>query len=338
MGQPRSIVPTRWIFDAVYNLFHPSRKSLRELVAAKFACHHLKKDVCDCLDCQHVKVHQHIKDLLVSFSKLCCDHVSVVLVGPLQSFCGSTHLLTLIDGATVWSDAFYFPVLSSPQVSGTVCLGVTGCTFTTQPPSTPRPMGYVTSSVALGRPRYEQASVMMAEQTGLPAQCRVIDRPPRKTSKLPQLSSAMLSCCGFPGTSSTCCGPRVLQSTAVYSSLVFTVVLPCPRLQLSHDLPSLHNEDYVLVWHDTHEAPSTLSMIACSGFPECGEKFLKVHVGGVPDSVYMDRLKPAHMDTKPVVAQPAQTAKTALRPQLQKKKAVLVVWFKLLRSWTCLLL
>ena len=52
---------------------------------------------------------------------------------------------------------------------------------------------------------------------------------------------------------------------------------------------------------------ATLSLMACSGFPECGDKFLKLDVG-VPDSVYMDRLKPAHMDlAKPmVVAQPAQ--------------------------------
>ena len=106
MGHARPIVPTGWrrqIFDLIHGLAHPSVRTTRKLVAAKFVWKGLQKQMGiwakQCIACQSSKIQTHIRAPLETFSVPQClfDHIHVDLVGPLPPSNGFTHLLTVVD-------------------------------------------------------------------------------------------------------------------------------------------------------------------------------------------------------------------------------------------------
>ena len=110
-GHPRPIVPATWrrkVFDIVHGLSHPSVRSTRKLIAAKFVWNGLQKHTGtwarQCIACQSSKVHTHIRAPLqkISIPQRRFDHIHVDLVGPLPPSNGSTYLLTVVDRFSRW--------------------------------------------------------------------------------------------------------------------------------------------------------------------------------------------------------------------------------------------
>lgn len=113
-GHARPLVPGNWrrrVFDVIHGLSHPSVRTTRKLVAAKFVWKGMQKDVGNwskqCIACQSSKVHTHIKAPLHKFTvpRHRFDHIHVDLVGPLPPSQGYTHLLTVIDRFSRWPEA-----------------------------------------------------------------------------------------------------------------------------------------------------------------------------------------------------------------------------------------
>jgi cleavage and polyadenylation specificity factor subunit 1 len=112
--RPRPLVPVdfrRPIFDAIHGLAHPSIRSTRQLIAARFVWPGLQRDVGvwarSCVQCQTSKIHRHVSSppdrIPVPNDRFA--HIHVDLVGPLPRSDGFTHLLTVVDRFTRWPEA-----------------------------------------------------------------------------------------------------------------------------------------------------------------------------------------------------------------------------------------
>ncbi len=112
-GRQHPVVPVSWrrkVFDAVHDLSHPGVNTTCRLVASKFIWHGLNKQVRkwakQCLSCQHAKVQRHVHAPLTNIPvpSRSFDHLHVDLVGPLPASQGYTHLLTIVDSFTLWPE------------------------------------------------------------------------------------------------------------------------------------------------------------------------------------------------------------------------------------------
>ena len=113
-GTARPVVPSSWrrvVFDAIHGLAHPSIRTSRKMVAARFVWHGMNKEVGlwakTCVPCQRSKVQRHVITPLEHgqlpdrrFQRL---HVDIV--GPLPPSRGMTYLFTIIDRYTRWPEA-----------------------------------------------------------------------------------------------------------------------------------------------------------------------------------------------------------------------------------------
>ena len=101
----------RHVFDTLHNLAHPSVRATQTLVASKFIWHGLRKQVAHwartCVPCQTSKIQQHTKAPLAMFKvpHRRFDHIHVDIVGPLPPSQGYTHLFTIVDRFTRWPEA-----------------------------------------------------------------------------------------------------------------------------------------------------------------------------------------------------------------------------------------
>jgi transposase InsO family protein len=101
----------RKVFDVVHNLSHPSIRTTQTLMCSKFVWHGIRRDVGEwaktCIPCQRAKVHKHTKAPLDVFQvpPRRLDHIHVDLVGPLPSSQGRTNLFTIVDRFTRWPEA-----------------------------------------------------------------------------------------------------------------------------------------------------------------------------------------------------------------------------------------
>ena len=101
----------RRVFEAVHNLSHPGIKTTRKLVTAKFVWQAVNKQVSSwsraCVHCQLAKIHRHVHAPLGTFkvpSKR-FEHIHLDIVGPLPMSQGCTHILTVVDRFTRWPEA-----------------------------------------------------------------------------------------------------------------------------------------------------------------------------------------------------------------------------------------
>ena len=113
-GHTRPVVPAEWrrqIFNLIHRLSHPSVRSTRKLIAAKFVWKGLQKQVGiwakQCIACQSSKIQTHIRAPLEKFHvpHRRFDHIHIDLVGPLPPSNGFTHLLTVVDRFSRWPEA-----------------------------------------------------------------------------------------------------------------------------------------------------------------------------------------------------------------------------------------
>ncbi|KAL6490077.1 hypothetical protein MHYP_G00004220 [Metynnis hypsauchen] len=341
-------VEQRSVFDAIHNLSHPGRKTTQKLVAAKFVWHGLKKNIRDwanaCVDCQRAKVHRHIKAPLSFFPvpERRFDHVHVDLVGPLPPSRGFTHLLTVVDRTTRWPEAIPLSSTTSSDVarafigSWVARFGVPsdlssdrGSQFTSD----------LWNSVAQGlgvhlhrTTAYHPQANGLCERfhRSMKAALRASLRDEGWIDRLPwvmlglrsapkedlQASSAELvygQTLRVPGDFLPCVTHpwSASQQRQVFQGLSSSFApVPMSRhgVQQPHIPLSLHKAGYVFVRHDAHRGPLRPVYDGPFRVLEPGDKFFRVDIGGVPESVSVDRLKPAHLDLdRPVVvAQPAK--------------------------------
>ena len=108
-GRHRPLVPDTWqhtVFNAVHGLSHPSIRTTKKMVAAKFVWPGLQKQVGiwakACLRCQAAKVHRHTTAPLDQFTPATrrFDHIHVDIVGPLPPSQNYRFLLTVVDRFT----------------------------------------------------------------------------------------------------------------------------------------------------------------------------------------------------------------------------------------------
>jgi Integrase zinc binding domain/Integrase core domain len=111
----RPLVPTafrRRIFEAVHSLAHPGIRATRRLIFSRYVWPNLAADVkrwCqDCAPCQSAKVTRQpaaaVQSIPVPSTRF--SHLHLDLVRPLPAAAdGSTHILTVVDRSTRWSEA-----------------------------------------------------------------------------------------------------------------------------------------------------------------------------------------------------------------------------------------
>ena len=113
-SKPRPIVPPgyrRHVFDLLHGLSHPSSRASKELICSRYVWHGMKKDIThwcnECLSCQASKIQRHYRAPVeaIPVPPRRFTHVHVDIVGPLPTSRGYTYLLTILDRTTRWPEA-----------------------------------------------------------------------------------------------------------------------------------------------------------------------------------------------------------------------------------------
>ena len=100
----------RAVFNALHSLSHPGVRATRRLIAARYIWPSMNRDVAlwtrNCLACQRVKIHRHTVTPFSTFAPPSArfEHVHVDLVGPLPPSNNYTYLLTMVDRFTRWCE------------------------------------------------------------------------------------------------------------------------------------------------------------------------------------------------------------------------------------------
>ena len=119
----------REVFNSVHNLAHPGINSTVKLVAERFIWHGLRRDVHrwakECVKCQTAKIHLHTRAPVqkCEVPQRRFDHIHVDIVGPFPSSNGQTHLLTVVDRFTRWHAALPMPNTNTATCARTLLLG-----------------------------------------------------------------------------------------------------------------------------------------------------------------------------------------------------------------------
>uniref|UniRef100_A0AAQ4Q920 Gypsy retrotransposon integrase-like protein 1 n=1 Tax=Gasterosteus aculeatus aculeatus TaxID=481459 RepID=A0AAQ4Q920_GASAC len=339
----------RRVFDAIHGLSHPGSKASQRLVSAKFVWHGLKKDVRDwantCLDCQRAKVHRHTKAPLELFPvpERRFDHVNVDLVGPLPSSHGFTYLLTMVDRTTRWPEAVPLTSLTAVEMTRAF-IGTWVARFGTPSDISSDRGAQFTSELwnavaqSLGT-KLHRTTAYHPQANGLcerfhrsmKASLRAGLKDGNWVDKLPwvmlgirtapkedlQSSSAELvygQPLRVPGDfvpTSTVPWSATLQRAALLDNAKLFAPVPTSRhgLPQSHVPAGLQTADYVFIRHDAHRGPLRPPYEGPFRVLETGDKHFVVDMGGKPERLSIDRLKPAHLD----VARPIESAQPPRR-------------------------
>ena len=293
-----------------------------------------------CVACQRAKVHRHTKAPLEPFAvpERRFDHVNIDLVGPLPPSHGFTYLLTMVDRTTRWPEAV--PLSSTaPSDVARAFIGTWVARFGTPSDlSSDRGSQFTLelwNAVAAGlgvklhrtTAHHPQANGLCERfHNSMKAALRAGLTDGNWVDKLPwvmlglrcapkedlQSSSAELvygQALRVPGdfipNATMPWSAAVQRSSLLEAAKKFT---PVPTSQhgtpVSRVPPSLRLADFVFIRHDAHRGPLRPPYDGPFRVLECGAKGLVVDVGGRPETVSIDRVKPAHVD----VSQPLELA------------------------------
>ena len=334
----------RRIFDTIHGLSHPGVKASTMLVGAKFVWPGLRRDVRtwagSCVACQRAKIQRQIKAPMAPFlvPERRFDHVNVDLVGPLPPSLGFTHLLTMVDRTTRWPEA----VPLSSTTSAEVARAFIACwvaRFGTPADLTsdrgPQFTSELWTAVAEGLGvKLHRTTAYNPQGNGLcerfhrsmKAALRASLTDSNWADRLPwvmlglrsapkedlQTSSAELvygQPLRVPGEFlPEAASPWSAYSHRAVSRGVAEAFVPIPTSR--HCVPQsyvpkdLRLAKYVFIRHDSHRTPLQPPYDGPFRVLEAGAKNFVVDLGGKPERVTVDRLKPAHLD----IDEPVQLA------------------------------
>ena len=101
----------REVFETFHNVAHPSVRTTKDLIAKRFVWHGLRRDVGvwakQCIPCQTSKVQTHVRAPIEHYEQNVqrFSHINVDIVGPLPQSNGFTYLFTIVDRFTRWPEA-----------------------------------------------------------------------------------------------------------------------------------------------------------------------------------------------------------------------------------------
>ncbi len=344
------------VFDTIHGLSHPSIRTTQKLLADRYVWHGIRKQVGSwaktCQACQTAKIQRHVKSPLQTFKvpHRRFDHINIDLVGPLPSSQGYTHLLTMVDRFSRWPEAIPLKQTDTETCARAlvfhwiarfgVPLDMTsdrGSQFTSKL--------WTAISKLLGTKlhhttAYHPQSNGLVERfhRHLKTALRARLTTPNWLDELPWVllgirtapkedlrsSSAEL----VYGTPLTVPGDFVAkpQSQPDSSSILphlrelvskFTPIPTSNHGKSKVSLPTdLQSSEYVFIRRDAHRTPLQRPYEGPFHVLEKGPKFFKIDFGGKPDTVSVDRLKPAHLDLQ----QPIQIATPRRRGRPPKKR------------------
>jgi cleavage and polyadenylation specificity factor subunit 1 len=101
----------RTIFDSLHNLSHPGTRATTKLISSRYVwpkiAHDIKSWCKTCIPCQKSKIHRHTQSPIGTFSMPDARfaHIHVDIVGPLPPSDEYNYLLTIVDRYTRWPEA-----------------------------------------------------------------------------------------------------------------------------------------------------------------------------------------------------------------------------------------
>ena len=114
-SRPRPYLPTnlrRKIFDAIHSISHPSANSTTRLITSRYIWEAMRKDikkwVRECQKCQTFKISTHVESGIQPYDNIPARFAKIHMdiVGPLPPSDGYKYILTIIDRASRWTEAF----------------------------------------------------------------------------------------------------------------------------------------------------------------------------------------------------------------------------------------
>ena len=325
------------VFRAIHNLSHPGVKASVKQVSAKFVWSGLRKDVREwartCVSCQRAKVNRHTKAPLQTFTvpERRFDHVNIDIVGPLPHSRGFTHLLTMVDRTTRWPEAVPLQSTTTADVArafiaawvsrfGTPAdiTSDRGAQFTSELwDAIAQNLGVRTHHTTAYHP---QANGLVERfHRSLKASLRAaltdgdwVDRLPWVMLGLRTAVRSDLQASAAElvfGQTLRVPGEFVPNATEPWSAAQYlknirsdvTPFVPTPTsahcTQLNYIPSDLCDAPFVFVRHDAHRGPLRPPYDGPFRVVNHGQKCFVLDMGGRQESVSIDRLKPAHLDS-----------------------------------------
>ena len=295
----------------------------------------------NCLACQRAKVHHHVRSPLGTFKvpENRFSHVHVDLVGPLPPSQEHTHIFTIVDRFTRWPEAI--PLIKTDAESCAKAFifnwvsrfGVPGHITSDRGPQF---VSKLWSAMA------ELLGIQLHPTTAYHPQANgLVERFHRslKASLRARLTSAnwvnelpwvLLGLRSAPKDDLGVSAAEMVYGTplTIPGELIInrspTETLPHQHLQKLRETvqklkpvptvihgkkpssfpTSLKDTPYVFIRRDGHKTPLQQPYTGPFRVLQHGEKFFQVDYGGKPESISVDRLKPAHTDLFDTVVQP----------------------------------
>ena len=328
---------TKMVFNIVHGLAHPGVRSSKRLITPRFVWHGMNKDITkwtrECVECQKSKVQRHTKAAIQSFTqpKRRFDHINIDIVGPLPSSQGYTCLLTAVDRFTRWPEAIPMPDATAVSCARALAQSWFSRFGVPTDMSSDRGKQFTSAiwaqiSKLLGiklhftTAYHPQANGMVERfHRHLKSSLRARLKSPNWVDELPwvllgirtqpkedlRVSSAELvygSTLAIPG--------QFAETSPDETSDDFLQLLrnkvgkfqPLPASHhgnhVTHIPKDLNTCDFVFIRRDCHRTPFQQPYDGPFRVLHRSDKFFTIDLGGTPDTVSIDRLKVARLDTE----------------------------------------
>ena len=327
----------RQVFDSVHGLSHPSIRASQRLILDKFVWPGIRKQVGTwartCLACQTAKVHRHVKAPLSSIPVPArrFDHVHVDIVGPLPPSRGYRYLFTMVDRSTRWPEAIPLSDTSTSTCARTLVahwiarFGLPlqlssdrGSQFTSELWSAvAKHLGTLLHRTTAYHPQANGLVERFHRHLKSALRARLcgpdwVDHLPwvllgiRTTPKEDLAASSAELVYGAPLTvpgDFVASSPGPLDPTALLPRIRDAVRLFVPSPTTQHGTSrsfvpqKLGNSDFIFIRRDAHRTAFQHPYEGPFRVLRRTDKYFVIDYGGREQTVSVDRLKPAHLDT-----------------------------------------